>query len=281
MAGAGDRHADDVLGLAGRFLLFLGMDPGVMLPDVGHFEVILIDPGLAQGVPEQRFERSRGAGGDDHAVEPFLPGDVRDFLGRVGGARKHLLLGIDDIGQRQAVIDGGGNIHRPADIRPAVTHEDADPRLLLGDVPLRRIDALPGEPPPAEVEQLPALGAGAAGAENRLGDVDRPLERAADENPRPAGLHGVERAGLTEVMRVELDPELGRQTLDVRGRIQSHGQHHQIELFFFDALLGRRIPDGDIAGLRQLPGDGHVAADEPHPGKLLRAFVEALEVLAV
>ena len=77
MAGPGHGHADDVLGLVRGVLLLLLVDPGVMLPDVGHLVVVLVDARLPQGVAEKGLERPGGAGGDDDAVEPFLLGDCR------------------------------------------------------------------------------------------------------------------------------------------------------------------------------------------------------------
>ena len=57
MRGPRHRHADDVLGLLGGVFLLLGVDPGAVLPDVGHVEEVLVDAGLAQRVAEQRLVR--------------------------------------------------------------------------------------------------------------------------------------------------------------------------------------------------------------------------------
>ncbi len=110
MAGPGHRHADDILGLLGGLFLFFGVDPGAMLPDIGHIEEILIDARFPKGVPEQRFKGPGGAGGDHHPIEPFFLGQVRYFLGGIGGAGKQLFLGVDHIGQGQSVFDRGRNI---------------------------------------------------------------------------------------------------------------------------------------------------------------------------
>jgi hypothetical protein len=58
MAGARHRHADDVLCLGRGLFFLLGMDPGAVLADVGHLEVVLVEPRLPQGVAEQRLERA-------------------------------------------------------------------------------------------------------------------------------------------------------------------------------------------------------------------------------
>ena len=73
LAGPGNGHPDDVMGLVGRlFLLFL-VDPGVVLPDVRHLVVVLVDACLAQGVAEEGFQGTRGAGRNDDAVQVPLP----------------------------------------------------------------------------------------------------------------------------------------------------------------------------------------------------------------
>ena len=107
---AGDRHADDVLGLLGGFFLLFGVDPGAMLADIGHVEEVLVDAPFAEGVPEQRLVGPRGAGGDNHAVEPLFPNRVGDLLRGVRGADEEAFLGVRHIGPD------------PASIRPARGH---------------------------------------------------------------------------------------------------------------------------------------------------------------
>ena len=55
---------------------------------------------------------------------------------------------------------------------------------------------------------------------------------------------------------------------------------HQIELFLLHSILGSRIPYRDVFAIRQLFPDRDVASDEPNVGKILRSFIEPLEVLA-
>ena len=59
LAGPGDGHPDDVVGLFGCLFLFFRVDPGVVLPDIGHLEVILVESRFTQGVAEERFECPR------------------------------------------------------------------------------------------------------------------------------------------------------------------------------------------------------------------------------
>ena len=88
MAGPGDRHPDDVLCLLRGLFLFFLVDPGAMLPDIGHLVVILVDSRLPKRVPEERLQGPGGARGDNHPVESFFPRYIGDFFGRVGRARK-------------------------------------------------------------------------------------------------------------------------------------------------------------------------------------------------
>ena len=94
------------------------------------------------------------------------------------------------------------------DIGPAMTDKDAYPRLLLGDIPFRRIDPFLGQLPSPVVQELTALGAGSAGAKNRLGNIYRPLEAAADKDPGPVGLHRINRVELAKMVVIELNAEL-------------------------------------------------------------------------
>ena len=73
MAGPRHRHPDDVLCLFRGLFLFFLVDPGVMLPDIRHVVVILVDARLPEGVPEERLKGPGAAGGDNHPIEPFFP----------------------------------------------------------------------------------------------------------------------------------------------------------------------------------------------------------------
>jgi len=52
-------HADDVFCLRGSFVLFAGMNPGAMFPDIRHIQEVLIDAAFTQRVAEQRLVRAR------------------------------------------------------------------------------------------------------------------------------------------------------------------------------------------------------------------------------
>ena len=80
------RHADDILCLFSGFLFFFLVDPGVVLPDVRHLVVVLVDPRFTHCVAEEWFKGSGRAGSNNHAIEAFFLGDVGYLLGRVGGA---------------------------------------------------------------------------------------------------------------------------------------------------------------------------------------------------
>ena len=274
-------HPEEILGLLGRFFFFLRVNPGVVLPDVGHFIIILVDPRLANGIPEQVLQGSRRAGGDDHAVDPLLPGHVGDLLGGVRRAGEELLLRVDHVGQRQGVLHDLGDVDDPADVRAAMADEDGDLRLFPGNILFLGINPFPGQVPPPVVQKLAALGAGPAGAENRLGNIQRPLEASTDKNPGPAGLQRIAGIDLAEIMFVQLDAELLRHRLHLQRRSQTDRQNHHVEFFFLDPFIRRGIPDENILRDRVLSNDGHIAANEPDPGKGLRPVDVALEILPI
>ena len=182
-------------------------------------------PRFAQRVAEQRLVGPRRAGRDHHAVEPFVADRVRDLLGGIGGAGEQAFLGVNDIGKRRGVFDDGGNVDHSADVGAAVADEDADLGLLFRDVPFRRIHPLSGSAcragrRAAAPHRAPAPLAVTTDSGISIG----PLEGAADEDSRAGGLDRIDRIGLAEAVRIELDAELAGQLLRIRGRIQSDGQ---------------------------------------------------------
>ena len=278
--GSGDRHAHDVLRLRGGFILLAGVHPGAVLPDVRHVEEVLIDSAFPHRVPEQGLVGPRRAGGDHHAVEPLVADDVRYLLGIVGGAGEQAFLGVNDVVQPGGVFDHGGNVDHPADIRAAVAHENAHLGFLFRNIPFLRIDALPAQLAALGGEHLAAQGGGPARGHDRFGDVGGSLEGSACIDSRARGLDRIERIGLAEPVRIELDAELLRQVGRILGRAHSHRQNDQVEFLFLHAVAVGRVADGDVLAVRDLPADRHVASDEPHAGQVGRPLVVALEVLA-
>ena len=86
---------------------------------------------------------------------------------------------------------------------------------------------------------------------------------------------------LQKSVRIEFDAEFVCQSFNIRRRIQSDGQHHHIEFFFFYSIIGRGVSYGYILGFRDLFSYRYVASDKPNPGKVLRSLVESFEILPV
>jgi hypothetical protein len=57
----GHGHAHQVLGLAGGHGRIVHVHPGVLIADVGHFEQVLVQAGLADGLLKERFVGARRA----------------------------------------------------------------------------------------------------------------------------------------------------------------------------------------------------------------------------
>ncbi len=98
--GTGDGHADQILGLfCGKFRI-IGMDPGVLVPDIGHLEQISVQAACFQGLHEHRRMGFRTAGGDDHPVQFFLEDLVLDLGLGILAAGKEIVVGKDHSRQR-------------------------------------------------------------------------------------------------------------------------------------------------------------------------------------
>ena len=78
-----------------------------------------------------------------------------------------------------------------------------------------------------------------------------------------------------------MNAEFPGQVLCTSRRVQSNGQDHHIEFFLLYAIVGSRIPYGDILAFRVLFGYRCVASDKSNPSKSLCPFVEPLKILAM
>ncbi|OPY85442.1 MAG: hypothetical protein A4E65_00116 [Syntrophorhabdus sp. PtaU1.Bin153] len=162
-----------------------------------------------------------------------------------------------------------------------MAHKDTDPRFFLRDIPLLGVDPFLGEVPPAVVQEFTDLGAGAAGTENRLRDINGALEGTAHKDSGLRSLYGIHRIELAEVVRLKLNTVFLCNLLHTLGRIHTDREDHHIEFFLDHPVFRGGIPDSDVPGDRVLPDDGRVAPEEPDTGEVLRPFVVALEILSV
>ena len=251
-----------------------------MLADVGHVDVVLVHARFAQGVAKQRLERARRAGGDHHPVQPLVADGVRDRLGGIGGAGKQGIFDVDHARQAQGVLGDIGHIDDAADVGTAATDKDTDLGFVLRDILFHRIDPVRRELAAPRLEQVGDLGASTAGPHHRLGNVHRPLEGAARENARSAGLQRVEGLNLAKAVVVEFNAKDFGKTLGILGRCQADREHDQFKKFL-DHTVRCGVADRDVTGHRVFAADRDVAAHEMHVGQILRALVEALKVLAV
>ena len=92
---------------------------------------------------------------------------------------------------------------------------------------------------------------------------------------------GIDRICLAESVIIKLDAELGRQALEILGRIHPDRQHHHVEFFLFDSILVGGVADRHILASWDFPPDGYVAADKPDPRQLFRSLVEPFEILSI
>ncbi len=125
-AGLGHRHLDDVPGLLGRDG-HVGVDPGAVLPDVGHLEEVGVEAAVLAAAPEGHLVHVGRAGGHDHPVELLvLDGLLDGGLTRLG-ARVHGVVGVHDVLEGQRPFGESSHIDGAGDVGAAMADEDADP----------------------------------------------------------------------------------------------------------------------------------------------------------
>ena len=106
------------------------MNPGALVPDVGHLEEVGVQSRLANGVAEDGLVGARRAGGDNDPVQSVLGDALLDQLQGVGGTGVDGVLGEDNVGQGLGVVYHGLHVHHPGDVRPAGADEHPDARLV-------------------------------------------------------------------------------------------------------------------------------------------------------
>ena len=260
---------------------FALVHPGILVPDVGHLKQILVEAGLAQIVLEEGFVGPGAARSHHHPVELMLLDHLAHGRKAVGGAGEGVVVGIDHARQGEGKLAHLGHVDHSGDVDAAVAHEDADARLLGGDLPFLRIGRLGQEGAPDLAQEGGRRPRRRRGLAHGFGDVLGRLEDAAGIDALPAGLHHLEGRIVHEAPLVGIDAADGRQLLGRRMGRQAHGQDHHIELFHLDLAVFVHVSEFQVmgAGIFRHPGDH--GADEAHPVFVPGPLVVAVKTLAL
>jgi hypothetical protein len=115
------------------------MNPGALIPDVGHFEEIAIETCLTNRVLEEGFMGSGRTRGNDDAVQPmFFDLLLHQFLGilRTG---VEVILHMDDARQCSGIFGHCRDVHHSPDIDPAMADKDPNTRPFIIHVLFRNV----------------------------------------------------------------------------------------------------------------------------------------------
>ncbi len=175
-------HAHQDLGLFCGLFLFLYVDPGTLVPDIGHLEEILVQTGISDERSEKGLVGPRGARSHHNPVQAvFFDGLLDLFLG-ILGTGKEVFLGMDDLRQACSVAAHLRHVHDTADIDAAVADENADAGCLSGYILFRR-ERLQGEVLPSRiVKERCGLRGCRASINDGFGDIFRRFAGAAGVN---------------------------------------------------------------------------------------------------
>ena len=139
-----------------------------------------------------------------------------------------------DAGKIRGVFSHGGHIQEASDVGPAVADEDADPRPLTTDVPLRRVRALPHQRAPRCCQQPLRLHRCTAGIHHRLGDVLGAAEGTNSVDARAARLQRIKPHRVAETIVVQLDTQVSPQLAHALRDLHAHGEHRHVEFLVYD-----------------------------------------------
>ena len=160
----GHGHPDQIDRLDGGRVRVFGVDPGIVVPDIGHLDEIFVQAGGDQGLLEKGLVGPGGAGGHHDPVEVVFRNPLGDEVLGVGGAGEEVVLHMGHVGQGPGVFRHRLHIHHVGDVDAAGADKDADARgLPARDVDLAGVGLDLGEAV-LGVEQEPGRLAGAEDA---------------------------------------------------------------------------------------------------------------------
>ncbi len=163
------------------------MHPGALIPDIGHFEEVWIEPCFAERVPKERFVRPRRAGGDHNAIQVVFPYPLFHQFLSVVRARVQTAFRVNHIRECLRKLDQHLHVDYGRDIRPAVAYEDPNSCIFARYVCLRGVFLRDDQAELFVLQPPKNLRCGGGGLHDRLGDVLRLRERASHVDPIPTG----------------------------------------------------------------------------------------------
>jgi len=171
----------------------------------------------------------RRATGDHHAVEAVLGDLFGDVLDAVLRAGVEVVLGVHHAGQRPRVLGHAGHVQVAANVRPAMTDEDADAWLFAAHVALWRELRRHAQRETGRAQPRRRRRCRAAGLDHRLRNILRLAEGADGVDTGAAGLQRVEEHRMAEAILVQFDPQPAAQVAHLRTDLHAHREHGQVE----------------------------------------------------
>jgi hypothetical protein len=113
------------------------MDPGTLIPDIGHFEKVFIQSGFTQTFLKKGLMGPGGTGSHNSPIKPLFPDDLLHRFLTVGGTGEEVVIGMGHSGQGAGIFRGCIYIHHPGNIDPAMTDKDPDLVFFLIHFPFR------------------------------------------------------------------------------------------------------------------------------------------------
>jgi hypothetical protein len=168
------------------------MDPGTLIPDIGHLKEVTVETGLPDRVLKERFVGSGSARGHKDTVQiVFFDRLLNHFLG-VLRARIEVSIHIDDMGECPGIFDDGRDIDHSGDVDPAVTDEGADPGSFIIDIRFRNVFFFGHQGSSGRSEERRGFSSGSRGLGHGFRDILGARKSATHENPGFRGLEGGE-----------------------------------------------------------------------------------------
>ena len=105
---------------------FIIMDPAALLPYVRVLELIWIQTGRGDRVPERFLVKRRGTGSNDHTIQLLLPDGVLDHI--LSRVRAHIgvIHGMDHTWMFAYDLGHPLDIYRSCDVKATVTDKNAN-----------------------------------------------------------------------------------------------------------------------------------------------------------
>ena len=230
--GTGHRHFHQMFGFSGGFFRDIGMDPGILIPDIGHLKEVFVNTAGFEGIHEYSLVGFGRARRNHDPIESVFLNERFHFLLGVLGACKEILSGVHHMGKCFGIFFQHADVHDTRNVDTAVADKHPYSRRLTGQIDFFGKFYTFCQGIPGLIQAAPCQTCSRTRFYDGTRNIFGFLKHAACINPRSGSLHRRKGVGNRKLIFVKVDIQPFGQIDGGFRNLKTHRKDDYIKDFF-------------------------------------------------